>query len=101
MCQFFVYTHLLLLLLVAGGVDANEAKADRAGSCSEGALLCRWSVNWTDPCVDVEEGRDISCPRDGREGRSSSEAVLKEGRSRTCSADRGRMGSRRADGRGR
>jgi hypothetical protein len=50
--------------------------------------------------VDVEDGREMSWPMDGSEGRSSSEgcAVLKAGRSKPGSGERKES---RAAGRGR
>jgi hypothetical protein len=73
-----------------------------AGSCSDGALECRCRMWCTEFCVDVEEGREISCPKAGSEGFSSKVgATLNEVRSRTCNADRGRIGSIMAGGRER
>ena len=62
-------------------------------------LPCRWNVKLA--TVDVDDGRDISWPMDGREGFSSNaEAVLKAGRSNACKIE-GRRKVSLAWGRGR
>lgn len=62
-------------------------------------LPCRWFVN--EATVEVEEGREISKPIDGRDGFSSKVgAVLKAGRSNACRIE-GRRKVSLAWGRGR
>lgn len=91
----------LLSCFTAGLLDAMDADAiaDKAGNWRLPWLAGRCWVK--DATVDVDEGREISRPMDGNEGLSSStDAVLKAGRSRTCRID-GRRNESMAVGRGR
>lgn len=85
---------------MAGLGAAADVRADRAGSWIEAWLPCRWFV-W-EATVDVDEGREMSWPMDGREGLSVSNvgAVLKAGRSKACRIE-GRRNVSLAWGRGR
>lgn len=69
----FPLLNVVLSVLGVGLVEAIEANADRAGSWSDELLPFLCCEYWADAVVDADEGRDISCPRDGRVGRSSSD----------------------------
>lgn len=75
---------------------------ERAGSWIEARLPWlpwRWPVE-KEAMVDVDEGREMSWPMDGREGLSSNaDAVLKAGRSNACRIE-GRRNVSLAWGRG-
>jgi hypothetical protein len=86
-------------LAAAGPGAATDASAERAGSWTEAWLPCRWLVE-KEAIVDVEDGREMSWPIDGREGLSSNVgAVLKAGRSNACRIE-GRRNVSLAWGRG-
>ncbi|KAF2122383.1 hypothetical protein BDV96DRAFT_594268 [Lophiotrema nucula] len=89
----------LLSLFAAGLDDATDANVDNAGSWIDAWLP--WRCRENEAIVEVEEGREISWPMDGRAGLSSSvDAVLNAGRSSTCRID-GRRNDSMATGRGR
>ena len=90
---------LLLLLLSLPTAGPGAASVDSAGSWIDAWLPWRWFVN--EATVEVDDGREMSWPMDGRGCLSSNaDAVLKAGRSNTCRMD-GRRNASVAWGRGR
>lgn len=88
-----IYANEATYLSCGDGADATEARADSPGREKLLLFCCCWYCSCRralDDCVEVEEGREMSCPSGGSgEGALSSAegAVAKIGRSRACAGD--------------